>query len=104
MRISGPQPALKAATRAGDDAFFLQARLACISVATVCFAAAAAKAEVAANPATTTAAAPDVTKGAEAPTKAAPEIQVVEASPGPAPTEPAAAVEDTRYAIPVPTI
>ena len=32
------QPA--AATRAGDDAFFLQARLACISVATVCFAAA----------------------------------------------------------------
>ncbi len=39
MRLSGPQPA--AATRAGDDAFFLQARLACISVATVCFAAAA---------------------------------------------------------------
>ena len=41
MRISGPQPASKAATRAGEDAFFLQARLACISVATVCFAAAA---------------------------------------------------------------
>ena len=41
MRISGPQPAATAATRAGDDAFFLQARLACISVATVCFAAAA---------------------------------------------------------------
>ena len=39
MRIGGTQPA--AATRAGDDAFFLQARLACISVATVCFAAAA---------------------------------------------------------------
>ena len=41
MRISGPQPAATAATRAGDDAFFLQARLACLSVATVCFAAAA---------------------------------------------------------------
>ena len=41
MRLSGPEPAVKAATRAGDDAFFLQARLACISVATVCFAAAA---------------------------------------------------------------
>ena len=41
MRISGPQPAATAATRAGEDAFFLQARLACISVATVCFAAAA---------------------------------------------------------------
>ena len=35
---AGPTPA---ATRAGDDGFFLQARLACISVATVCFAAAA---------------------------------------------------------------
>ena len=32
---------MEIATRAGDDAFFLQARLACISVATVCFAAAA---------------------------------------------------------------
>ena len=41
MRIGGPESATKAATRAGDDAFFLQARLACISVATVCFAAAA---------------------------------------------------------------
>ena len=41
MRISGPQPAATAATRAGDDAFFLQARLPCLSVATVCFAAAA---------------------------------------------------------------
>ena len=41
MRISGPQPAATAATRAGEDAFFLQARLACLSVATVCFAAAA---------------------------------------------------------------
>ena len=41
MRISGPQPAATAATRADEDAFFLQARLACISVATVCFAAAA---------------------------------------------------------------
>ena len=38
---AGPTPAATASTRAGDDAFFLQARLACISVATVCFAAAA---------------------------------------------------------------
>ena len=41
MRISGPQPAATAATRAGEDALFLQARLACVSVATICFAAAA---------------------------------------------------------------
>ena len=40
MRV-GPNQAATAATRAGDDGFFLQARLACISVATVCFAAAA---------------------------------------------------------------
>jgi len=41
MQFGRPQQMAAAATRAGDETLFLQARLACISVATVCFAAAA---------------------------------------------------------------